>query len=214
MGIVNVEQARIEGVDAVAVVALEHVSADIRKEVTIPVLAKVITGHFVKAQILKAINVDYIDESQVLMPADQCYHINKDDFKVPFACGAKNLGEAFRRITEGAAQETIKGVTISHSYGPLGDFHNNVVRTVEEFFLEKGYLTIAFNFRGSGKSAVEQAGLGYSYGSLISSSVQSLLIPSTTLHISYAFIVKELTDVDHFFASQRMENELVGVIDE
>ncbi|CAJ0878444.1 11616_t:CDS:2 [Entrophospora sp. SA101] len=101
MGVVNVEQARIEeGVDAVAVVALEHISADIRKEED-----KDSSHNSILAKILKAINVDYIDESQVLMPADQCYHINKDDFKVPFACGAKNLDEAFRRITESAAQE-------------------------------------------------------------------------------------------------------------
>lgn len=128
MDVVNVEQARIaEEAGAVAVMALERVPADIRKQggvarmsdpkmikeikaaVTIPVMAKVRIGHFVEAQILEAINVDYIDESEVLTPADEQHHINKNNFKVPFVCGAKNLGEALRRINEGAAMIRTKG---------------------------------------------------------------------------------------------------------
>ncbi|GJJ12256.1 pyridoxine biosynthesis protein [Clathrus columnatus] len=128
MDVVNAEQARIaEEAGACAVMALERVPADIRSEggvarmsdpqlikeivaaVTIPVMAKVRIGHFVEAQILQAIGVDYIDESEVLTPADEQHHINKHNFKVPFVCGARNLGEALRRISEGAAFIRTKG---------------------------------------------------------------------------------------------------------
>ncbi|KAL1918287.1 uncharacterized protein VTP21DRAFT_2947 [Calcarisporiella thermophila] len=128
MDVVNPEQARIaEEAGACAVMALERVPADIRKEggvarmsdpkmikeikeaVTIPVMAKVRIGHFVEAQILEAIGIDYIDESEVLTPADEQHHVNKQTFKVPFVCGAKNLGEALRRIGEGAAMIRTKG---------------------------------------------------------------------------------------------------------
>ncbi|PVG00974.1 putative pyridoxine biosynthesis protein PDX1 [Serendipita vermifera] len=128
MDVINAEQARIaEEAGACAVMALERVPADIRKEggvarmsdpqmikeivdaVTIPVMAKCRIGHFVEAQILQAIGVDYIDESEVLTPADEQHHINKHGFKVPFVCGAKNLGEALRRISEGAAFIRTKG---------------------------------------------------------------------------------------------------------
>ncbi|CAG8756630.1 27180_t:CDS:2 [Dentiscutata erythropus] len=128
MDVVNADQARIaEEAGAVAVMALERVPADIRKEggvsrmsdpkmireiknaVTIPVMAKVRIGHFVEAQILEQIGIDYIDESEVLTPADEQHHINKHNFKVPFVCGAKNLGEALRRISEGAAMIRTKG---------------------------------------------------------------------------------------------------------
>ena len=128
MDVVNPEQARIaEKAGAVAVMALERVPADIRKDggvsrmsdpamikkiikaVTIPVMAKVRIGHFVEAQILEAIEVDYIDESEVLTPADNKYHIDKAKFKVPFVCGARSLGEALRRIGEGAAMIRTKG---------------------------------------------------------------------------------------------------------
>eukprot|EP00035_Acanthoeca_spectabilis_P020281 m.432071 g.432071 ORF g.432071 m.432071 type:complete len:311 (+) comp17385_c0_seq1:54-986(+) len=128
MDVVNVEQARIaEEAGAVAVMALERVPADIRKDggvarmsdpqmikeimkaVTIPVMAKVRIGHFVEAQILESIGVDYIDESEVLTPADDKYHVKKHDFKIPFVCGAKNLGEAMRRIHEGASMIRTKG---------------------------------------------------------------------------------------------------------
>ncbi len=128
MDVVTVEQAKIaEEAGAVAVMALERVPADIRaaggvarmadpkniKEimsaVSIPVMAKVRIGHFVEAQILEALGVDYIDESEVLTPADEKYHINKHNFKVPFVCGARNLGEALRRIGEGAAMIRTKG---------------------------------------------------------------------------------------------------------
>ncbi|KAJ9063468.1 Pyridoxal 5'-phosphate synthase subunit snz1, variant 2 [Entomophthora muscae] len=128
MDVVDVEQARIaEEAGACAVMALERVPADIRKDggvarmsdpdmikkikeaVTIPVMAKARIGHFVEAQILQAIGVDYIDESEVLTPADEDHHIHKHEFKVPFVCGAKDLGEALRRISEGAAFIRTKG---------------------------------------------------------------------------------------------------------
>ncbi|MBU4227459.1 pyridoxal 5'-phosphate synthase lyase subunit PdxS [bacterium] len=128
MDVVNAEQAKIaEEAGAVAVMALERVPADIRsaggvarmadpkiikeimKAVTIPVMAKARIGHFVEAQVLEALGVDYIDESEVLTPADENYHINKLNFKVPFVCGARNLGEALRRIGEGAAMIRTKG---------------------------------------------------------------------------------------------------------
>ncbi|KZT11421.1 vitamin B6 biosynthesis protein [Laetiporus sulphureus 93-53] len=128
MDVVNAEQARIaEEAGACAVMALERVPADIRatggvarmsdpkmikeivEAVTIPVMAKVRIGHLVEAQILQAIGIDYIDESEVLTPADEEHHINKHAFKVPFVCGARNLGEALRRISEGAAFIRTKG---------------------------------------------------------------------------------------------------------
>ncbi len=128
MDVTNAEQARIaERAGAVAVMALERVPADIRKEggvarmapirkireimeaVSIPVMAKVRIGHFVEAQILEQLKVDYIDESEVLTPADEEHHIDKWAFKVPFVCGARNLGEALRRIAEGAAMIRTKG---------------------------------------------------------------------------------------------------------
>ena len=128
MDVVNVEQARIaEEAGATAVMALERVPADIRAEggvarmsdpglikeiknaVTIPVMAKARIGHFVEAQVLEAIGVDYIDESEVLTPADDVNHINKHNFRIPFVCGCRNLGEALRRIAEGAAMIRTKG---------------------------------------------------------------------------------------------------------
>ena len=128
MDVTTAEQAKIaEDAGAVAVMALEKVPADIRKEggvarmaaieviekikevVSIPVMAKVRIGHFAEAQMLEALEVDFIDESEVLTPADEKYHIDKWDFKVPFVCGCRNLGEALRRITEGAAMIRTKG---------------------------------------------------------------------------------------------------------
>ena len=128
MDVVNKEQAKIaEEAGAVAVMALERVPSDIRKEggvsrmsdpkmikeiidaVSIPVMAKVRIGHIVEAQILQAIGIDYIDESEVLTPADDLFHINKKEFNVPFVCGARNLGEALRRIGEGACMIRTKG---------------------------------------------------------------------------------------------------------
>jgi len=122
MDVVTVEHARIAAdAGAVAVMALERIPADIRAHggvarmsdpelilqimdaVSIPVMAKCRIGHFVEAQILESLGVDYIDESEVLTPADEEHHINKHDFKVPFVCGCRNLGEALRRIGEGAA---------------------------------------------------------------------------------------------------------------
>ncbi|KAK4945624.1 Pyridoxal 5'-phosphate synthase subunit snz1 [Elasticomyces elasticus] len=128
MDVVNAEQARIaEEAGACAVMALERVPADIRRDggvarmsdpklikeiqeaVTIPVMAKARIGHFVECQILEALGVDYIDESEVLTPADDTYHVEKHDFRVPFVCGCRNLGEALRRIAEGAAMIRTKG---------------------------------------------------------------------------------------------------------
>ncbi len=128
MDVTSAEQAKIaEEAGACAVMALERVPADIRAAggiarmadptvilrimdaVTIPVMAKCRIGHFVEAQILQSLGIDYIDESEVLTPADEKYHVNKNPFKVPFVCGARNLGEALRRIGEGAAMIRTKG---------------------------------------------------------------------------------------------------------
>ena len=128
MDVVNAEQAKVaEEAGAVAVMALERVPADIRaaggvarmtdpaiicaimEAVSIPVMAKCRIGHFVEAQVLEALGVDYIDESEVLTPADEVHHVWKHDFKVPFVCGCRDLGEALRRISEGAAMIRTKG---------------------------------------------------------------------------------------------------------
>ncbi len=128
MDVMNVEQAKIaEEAGAVAVMALERIPSlirqhggvarasdpqmilDIKAAVSIPVMAKVRVGHFVEAQILEALDIDFIDESEVLTPADDEAHIDKEDFKLPFVCGARNLGEALRRIDEGAAMIRTKG---------------------------------------------------------------------------------------------------------
>ena len=128
MDVVNAAQAKIaEEAGAVAVMALERVPADIRADggvarmtdptiildimdcVSIPVMAKCRIGHFVEAQVLEAIGIDYIDESEVLTPADEVHHVWKHDFQVPFVCGCRDLGEALRRISEGAAMIRTKG---------------------------------------------------------------------------------------------------------
>ncbi|MEK6194578.1 MAG: pyridoxal 5'-phosphate synthase lyase subunit PdxS [Deltaproteobacteria bacterium] len=128
MDVVNADQAKIaEDAGATAVMALERVPADIRADggvarmsdpemiekiiaaVSIPVMAKVRIGHFVEAQILESLGVDYVDESEVLTPADEAHHIDKHGFKIPFVCGCRNLGEALRRIGEGAAMIRTKG---------------------------------------------------------------------------------------------------------
>ncbi|KAL5379361.1 hypothetical protein PMIN06_011414 [Paraphaeosphaeria minitans] len=128
MDVVNAEQARIaEEAGAVAVMALERVPADIRAQggvarmsdpqmireimdtVTIPVMAKARIGHFVECQILEALGVDYVDESEVLTPADAIHHVDKHPFRIPFVCGCRNLGEALRRVSEGAAMIRTKG---------------------------------------------------------------------------------------------------------
>ena len=150
MDVVTPEHARIaENAGAVAVMALERVPADIRADggvarmsdpglimeimdaVSIPVMAKARIGHFVEAQILEAIGVDYVDESEVLTPADEEHHINKHAFKIPFVCGCRNLGEALRRIGEGAAMIRTKGEAgtgdvveaVRHARSVLGDIH-------------------------------------------------------------------------------------------
>src|SRR5690606_7671633 len=128
MDVINAEQAKIaEAAGAVAVMALERVPADIRAAggvarmadptiieevvhaVSIPVMAKARIGHIVEARVLEALGVDYIDESEVLTPADEVFHINKREFTVPFVCGARDLGEALRRIGEGASMIRTKG---------------------------------------------------------------------------------------------------------
>jgi len=128
MDVVNAEQAKIaEAAGAVAIMALERVPSDIRKAggvarmadptiveevvnaVSIPVMAKARIGHIIEARVLEAMGIDYIDESEVLTPADEVFHLNKHDYKVPFVCGARNLGEALRRVGEGAAMLRTKG---------------------------------------------------------------------------------------------------------
>ncbi|HEX5731297.1 MAG TPA: pyridoxal 5'-phosphate synthase lyase subunit PdxS [Blastocatellia bacterium] len=151
MDVTDAEQARIaEEAGAVAVMALERVPADIRAEggvarmaspkkireimaaVTIPVMAKVRIGHLVEAQVLEALGVDFIDESEVLTPADEEHHIDKHAFKVPFVCGARNLGEALRRIGEGAAMMRTKGEAgsgnIVEAVRHLRRIHNEIKR--------------------------------------------------------------------------------------
>ncbi|MFQ5719135.1 MAG: pyridoxal 5'-phosphate synthase lyase subunit PdxS [Acidobacteriota bacterium] len=149
MDVTNAEQAKIaEEAGATAVMALERVPADIRKEggvarmaaikvireimgtVSIPVMAKVRIGHFAEAQMLQALGVDYIDESEVLTPADETNHVDKFAFKVPFVCGARNLGEALRRIGEGAAMIRTKGEAGS----------GNIVEAVRHMRLVMGHL--------------------------------------------------------------------------
>lgn len=159
MDVVTPEHAMIaEEAGAVAVMALERVPADIRakggvarmsdpgmikeiiRSVSIPVMAKCRIGHFVEAQILQAIGADYIDESEVLTPADEMYHVNKHDFKIPFVCGCRNLGEALRRIGEGAAMIRTKGEAgtgdvveaVRHARTVLGDIRRLQVMPNEE----------------------------------------------------------------------------------
>lgn len=159
MDVVTADQAKIaEDAGAVAVMALERVPADIRahggvarmsdperiieimEAVSIPVMAKVRIGHFVEAQILEALGVDYIDESEVLTPADEEHHIYKHDFKVPFVCGCRNLGEALRRIGEGAAMIRTKGEAgtgdvveaVRHARSVLGDIQRLQNMPMEE----------------------------------------------------------------------------------
>lgn len=159
MDVVTAEHARIaEDAGACAVMALERVPADIRADggvarmsdpelilkimdtVSIPVMAKCRIGHFVEAQILEALGVDYIDESEVLTPADESHHIYKHDFKVPFVCGCRNLGEALRRIGEGAAMIRTKGEAgtgdvveaVRHARTVLGEIRHLQVMPLEE----------------------------------------------------------------------------------
>ncbi len=163
MDVVNAEQAKIaEAAGAVAVMALERVPADIRVEggvarmsdpemilaiqeaVTIPVMAKCRIGHFAEAQILQALEVDYIDESEVLTPADLAHHVDKWKFTVPFVCGCTNLGEALRRITEGAAMIRTKGEAgtgdivnaVTHMRSVFGHIRRLTTLAEEELYSE------------------------------------------------------------------------------
>lgn len=161
MDVVTPEHAKIaEDAGACAVMALERVPADIRAHggvarmsdpeiivkimdaVTIPVMAKCRIGHFVEAQVLEALGIDYIDESEVLTPADEQNHVNKHDFKVPFVCGCRNLGEALRRIAEGAAMIRTKGEAgtgdvveaVRHARSVLGEIRRLPAMADEELF--------------------------------------------------------------------------------
>ena len=161
MDVVTPEQARIaEEAGAVAVMALERVPADIRahggvarmsdpemilgiiEAVTIPVMAKARIGHFVEAQVIEALGVDYIDESEVLTPADEEHHINKHMFKVPFVCGCRNLGEALRRVAEGAAMLRTKGEAgtgnvveaVRHARSVFGEIRRLQSMSADELF--------------------------------------------------------------------------------
>jgi pyridoxal 5'-phosphate synthase pdxS subunit len=181
MDVVTPEHARIaEDAGACAVMALERVPADIRADggvarmsdpelilkimdtVSIPVMAKCRIGHFVEAQILEAIGVDYIDESEVLTPADEAYHINKHNFKVPFVCGCRNLGEAMRRIGDGAAMMRTKGEAgtgdvieaVRHARSVLGD-----IRRLENM-PEEEVMTMAKNLGAPYELLMETRRLG------------------------------------------------------
>ena len=161
MDVVTPEHARIaEDAGACAVMALERVPADIRASggvarmsdpeiilkimdtVSIPVMAKCRIGHFVEAQVLEALGIDYIDESEVLTPADEANHVNKHDFKVPFVCGCRNLGEALRRLAEGAAMIRTKGEAgtgdvveaVRHARSVLGEIRKLQTMVDEELF--------------------------------------------------------------------------------
>jgi len=161
MDVVNAEQAKIaQDAGAVSVMALERVPADIRKQggvarmssievleeimaaVTIPVMAKVRIGHFAEAQLLQELGVDFVDESEVLTPADEVNHIDKFDFKVPFVCGARNLGEALRRVAEGAAMIRTKGEAgsgniveaVRHMRQLMGDIRKLTSQSKDELF--------------------------------------------------------------------------------
>lgn len=163
MDVVTPEHAKIaEDAGACAVMALERVPADIRAQggvarmsdpelilsimeaVTIPVMAKCRIGHFVEAQVLESLGIDYIDESEVLTPADEAHHINKNDFKVPFVCGCRDLGEALRRIGEGAAMIRTKGEAgtgdvieaVRHARAVLGHIRRLTTMREEELMAE------------------------------------------------------------------------------
>jgi pyridoxal 5'-phosphate synthase pdxS subunit len=173
MDVTTAEHARIaEEAGAVAVMALERVPADIRKEggvarmadptkireiqeaVTIPVMAKCRIGHFVEAQILEALEVDYVDESEVLTPADEEHHVDKWRFRVPFVCGCRNLGEALRRISEGAAMIRTKGEAgtgdivnaVRHMRSVFGGIRRLQSLSEEELFAEAKELAAPFEY--------------------------------------------------------------------
>ncbi len=181
MDVVTPEHARIaEDAGAVAVMALERVPADIRADggvarmsdpelilkimdaVSIPVMAKARIGHFVEAQILEALGVDYVDESEVLTPADEAYHINKHAFKIPFVCGCRNLGEALRRIGEGAVMIRTKGEAgtgdvveaVRHARSLFGDIRQLMALPEEEV------MTFAKNIQAPYELCMETRKLG------------------------------------------------------
>ena len=164
MDVTTPEQARIaEEAGACAVMALERIPADIRaaggvsrmsdpkmikgiqQAVSIPVMAKCRIGHFAEAQILQAIEIDYIDESEVLSPADDVYHIDKTKFDVPFVCGAKDLGEALRRINEGASMIRTKGEPVRHMRKMMSDIRRLTSCAEDELFDEAKKLQVPYD---------------------------------------------------------------------
>lgn len=171
MDVVNEEQAKIaESSGAVAVMALERVPADIRaaggvsrmsdpkmingimKAIKIPIMAKCRIGHIVEARVLESIGVDFIDESEVLSPADNVYHVNKNEFKTPFVCGARNLGEALRRISEGAMMIRTKGEAgtgdivqaVTHMRAIMSDIKRVSAMSKDELFNEAKILGVSY----------------------------------------------------------------------
>ena len=171
MDVTNAEQAKIaEDAGAVAVMALERIPADIREDggiarmsnpkmikdiqkcVSIPVMAKCRIGHFAEAQILEALEVDFVDESEVLTPADEKNHIDKNKFKIPFVCGCRNLGEALRRIGEGAAMIRTKGEAgsgniveaVRHMRSVLGEIRTLTVMSEDELMAESKNLSAPY----------------------------------------------------------------------
>ena len=164
MDVTNPKQAKIaEDAGAVAVMALERIPADIRKDggiarmsnpemileikkvVSIPVMAKCRIGHFAEAQILESLEVDFIDESEVLTPADECNHIYKHDFRIPFVCGARNLGEALRRIGEGTAMIRTKGEAGSGNIVEAVRHMRSIINEIKELSLLSNQELMAFS---------------------------------------------------------------------
>ncbi len=183
MDFINAEQAKIaEKAGPVAVMALERVPADIRaaggvarmadplkikeiqKDVTIPVMAKCRIGHFVEAQVLEALEVDFIDESEVLTPADEQYHIDKTKFAIPFVCGARDLGEALRRISEGAAMVRTKGEAgsgnIVEAVRHIRAVNDGIKELQKYLKNKKKLLELAKNYRVSFELVFKTAQLG------------------------------------------------------
>ena len=186
MDVTNAEQARIaEKAGACAVMALERVPSDIRKEggvarmasikvireimktVTIPVMAKVRIGHFAEAEVLQALEVDFIDESEVLTPADEENHVWKHDYRVPFVCGARNLGEALRRIAEGAAMIRTKGEAGSGNVVEAVRHMRTIVSEMKRLTTLRDDEIIGADVDGGVVAAVKSRGEQHSSGRLL-----------------------------------------------
>ena len=203
MDVTTPEQAKIaEDAGAVAVMALERVPADIRaaggiarmadptviigimEMVTIPVMAKARIGHFVEAQILEALGADYIDESEVLTPADEEHHIDKTKFKVPFVCGARNLGEALRRIAEGAAMVRTKGEpgtgnvveAVRHMRAVMGEIRKLMTMSDEEVYAEAKSLAAPYELVGEVKKRGRLPVVNFSAGGIATPADAALMM--------------------------------------